>query len=93
VLELAENPGIAVLVESIRSTLAGDLAALSRAYSVKLDGDASNWRLVLRPRDASLTTLVERIEIGGADAQLRTVEILQADGDRSMMTISPSTAR
>jgi hypothetical protein len=92
-LELAENPGIAVLVESIRSTLAGDLAALSRAYSVKLDGDASNWRLVLRPRDASLTTLVERIEIGGADAQLRTVEILQADGDRSMMTISPSTAR
>jgi len=93
VLELAENPGIAVLVESIRSTLAGDLAALSRAYSVRLDGDSSNWRLVLRPRDASLTTLVERIEIGGADAQMRTVEIVQADGDRSVMTISPSTVR
>jgi hypothetical protein len=48
---------------------------------------------VLRPRDASLTTLVERIEIGGADAQMRTVEIVQADGDRSVMTISPSTVR
>ena len=93
VLELAENPGIAVLVESIRTTLAGDLASLSRAYSVRLDGDASKWRLVLRPRDASLTSLVERIEIGGVEAQVRTVEIFQADGDRSMMTISSATAR
>jgi len=90
-LELDENPGIAVLVESIRATVAGDLASLARVYSVQLDGDASKWRLVLRPRDASLTT-VERIEIGGVEAQVRSVEIFQADGDRSVMTIS-SAAR
>ncbi len=86
---LRENPAVAVLVESIRGTLAGDLASLTRTYSVGLDGNATKWRLVLRPLDPSLATLVERVEIGGAQAQVRTVEIFQTDGDRSVMTLSP----
>lgn len=88
-LRLRENPQVAVLVESIRATLAGDLAALTRTYSAALEGNTTRWRLVLRPLDPALGTLVERIEIGGNDAQVRTVEIFQADGDRSVMTISP----
>jgi outer membrane lipoprotein-sorting protein len=88
---LRDNPGVAVLVESIRATLAGDLATLTRTYSVALDGNAAKWRLVLRPLDPAVATLVERIEIGGAQADVRTVEIFQADGDRSVMTIVPGT--
>jgi hypothetical protein len=88
---LRENPGVAVLVESIRATLAGDLAALTRTYSAALDGTRAKWRLVLRPLDPSVATLVERIEIGGANDDVRTVEIFQADGDRSLMTITPGT--
>lgn len=90
-LRLSENPQVAVLVESIRGTLAGDLASLTRTYSAALDGDPARWRLVLRPLDPALGTLVERIEIGGAEARVRTVEIFQADGDRSVMTIAPLT--
>jgi outer membrane lipoprotein-sorting protein len=88
-LRLRDNPQVAVLVESIRGTLAGDLASLTRTYSTALEGDPAKWRLVLRPLDPALGTLVERIEIGGAQAQVRTVEIFQADGDRSVMTIAP----
>lgn len=88
-LRLNENPQVAVVVESIRGTLAGDLASLIRVYSAGLQGDSARWRLVLRPLDPALGTLVERIEIGGAEAQVRTVEIFQADGDRSVMTIAP----
>jgi hypothetical protein len=88
-LKLREHPAIAVLVESIRSTLAGDLASLTRTYSAALAGDAARWRLTLRPLDPSLGTLVERLEIGGSHAQVRTVEIFQADGDRSVMTLTP----
>lgn len=88
-LRLRDNPQVAVLVESIRSTLAGDLATLTRTYSTALEGSPAKWRLVLRPLDPALGTLVERIEIGGAEAQVRTVEIFQADGDRSVMTIAP----
>ena len=88
---LRENPAVAVLVESIRGTLAGDLAAVTRTYSAGLDGGPSGWRLKLRPLDPALTALVERIEIAGANAQVKSVEIFQADGDRSVMSISPIT--
>jgi hypothetical protein len=90
VLSLRESPAVAVLVESIRGTLAGDLASLTRTYSVALDGNPAAWRLVLRPLDASAATLVERIEIGGAHARVNKVEIFQADGDRSLMAITPA---
>ena len=89
-LRLAENPAVAVLVESIRATLAGDLAGLTRTYSVGLDGRAGRWRLTLRPLDPAAAALVERIEIGGTEARVRTVEIFQADGDRSVMSIVPT---
>lgn len=88
-LKLREHPAIAVLVESIRSTLAGDLASLIKTYSTALAGDEARWRLTLRPLDPSLGTLVERLEIGGSQAQVRTVEIFQADGDRSVMSLTP----
>ena len=80
-----------MLVESLRATLAGDLDALTRTYSVALTGNVARWRLTLRPLDASVAPLVERIEIGGAQAQVGTVEIFQPDGDRSVMTITPAS--
>jgi len=86
---LHEQPAVAALVDSIRSTLAGDLAALTRDYSVSLDGTNGRWRLVLRPLDASVASLVERVEIAGAQARVDTVEIFQGDGDRSVMSIAP----
>lgn len=88
-LRLRQNPQLAALIESIRGTLAGDLASLTRTYSTALDGTPARWRLILRPLDPSQGAFVERIEIGGTESQVRTVEIFQVDGDRSMMTITP----
>ena len=87
---LRDNPQVAILVESIRGTLAGDLAALTRTYSAGLEGDPASWRLKLRPLDPSLATLVERIEIAGTQGQVKAVEIFQADGDRSVMSLAPA---
>ena len=88
-LDLRANPAVAVLVESIRATLAGDLVALQRAYSTGLDGTPERWRLTLRPLDPAGAAIVERIDIDGEKAVVKTVEIRQADGDRSVMTITP----
>ena len=88
-LGLKDNPGVAVLVESIRATLAGDLEALAKAYSVRLEGPERDWRLVLRPLDRVAAQLVDRVEIAGARSQVNRIEIFQADGDRSVMTIAP----
>lgn len=88
-LSLRANPAVAVLVESIRATLAGDLDALNRSYSAGLDGSPERWRLTLRPLDPAGIELVERIDIEGERAVVKAVEIRQAGGDRSVMTITP----
>ena len=89
IIGLRENPSVAVLVESIRATLAGDLAAVTYSYSVGLEGTPARWRLTLRPLDPAGQQIVERIDIDGAHAVVKAVEIRQADGDRSVMTITP----
>ena len=88
-LGLRENPAVAVLIEGVRATLAGDLAALNRSYSAGLEGTPERWRLTLRPLDPASERLVERIDIDGERAVVKAVEIRQADGDRSVMTITP----
>ena len=89
-LSLAQYPEIGVFIDSIRGTLAGDRAALEKAYELSLSGTAAQWALKLVPRDASLQRIVKTIEIEGAQGQVRRVEIQQADGDRSLMTIAPA---
>ena len=89
-ISLSDNPAIGTLIESIRATLAGDLASIQRAYSAELSGNADGWRIVLRPLDAAVTPLVKSIEIAGVGGEVRQVEVFQADGDRSVMTITKS---
>ena len=85
---LRDQPGVAVLVESIRATLAGNLDELTRTYSASVSGEAARWKLTLHPLDPAVSTLVDRIDIGGEEARVRTVEIFQKDGDRSVMTLT-----
>ena len=89
VLALAEHPEVALLIESIRGTLAGDREALERSYTLRLEGDERAWRLFLVPREASLARLVKSVEIDGSQAQLQRVQVEQADGDSSLMQIRP----
>lgn len=89
VLSLALHPEIAVLIESIRGTLAGDRASLERTYALALEGDANAWRLVLTPKEEALKQLVAKVTIEGSQARVDRVEIDQADGDRSLMQIRP----
>ena len=88
-LALADYPDIAPLIDSIRATLAGDRAALERTFRVEFTGPLSQWQLLLTPRDAAVAHSVRRIRIDGTEQQLREVEIVQPDGDRSVMTLGP----
>ena len=87
VLQLKDYPEVAGMIESIRATLAGDRKALERVYHLALDGDTERWMLVLTPLDAKVGKVIARIRMEGAGDGVRSVEILQADGDSSLMTI------
>lgn len=87
-LSLQEYPVLRAFVESIRATLAGDAAALNRFYSAKLVGNRAKWQLVLVPRDLETQRLIRAIYIGGSAELIRSVEVQQNDGDRSVMTLT-----
>ncbi len=87
VLQLKDYPEVAGMIESIRATLAGDRKALERVYHLALNGDTERWTLVLTPLDAKVGKVIARIRMAGVKDVVRSVEILQADGDSSLMTI------
>ncbi|MFN4063373.1 MAG: LolA-related protein [Parazoarcus communis] len=88
-LRLRDYPEVAALIDSIRATLAGDQQRLARSYALSVGGQASRWQLDLLPSDPGISKVVSRIRIGGRHGAVNEVEILQADGDRSVMSITP----
>lgn len=91
-LALRDYPEVAAFVDSIRGTLAGDREALERAYALALEGDATRWTLTLTPLAQRMRAVVDKIRIRGARGTVTEVEILQADGDYSLMRIDKATA-
>jgi outer membrane lipoprotein-sorting protein len=87
-LRLADYPAAQAFVASIRGTLAGDLATLRRHYRVELEGSWPDWRLHLLPSELQTAELVQKVLIGGAGGRVQRIEILEASGDRSVMTIA-----
>lgn len=86
-LHLQDYPEVAAFIDSIRGTLAGDRKALERTYQLGLEGSIQSWKLLLTPIDGKMKKVVEQINISGVNDEVRTIEINQADGDSSLMSI------
>ncbi len=85
---LEDHPEIAVHVEGLRACLAGDLDTLLRHYRASLAGSAAQWQLTLVPRDARAAAQVQGITLGGEQGDIRSVQVLLADGDSSLTRIA-----
>ena len=89
VLQLQSYPEIAAFIDSIRGTMAGDRAALERNFKLSLEGSEQDWTLGLVPTNDKMKKVVQKLRMGGSGGELRSIAILQADGDSSVMTITP----
>jgi hypothetical protein len=89
VVDLNGEPVVRALVDAIRGTLSGDLAALRRSYRVRMDGNFATWRLTMIPTDSSVAQFVSAMTIEGAGTSLRVVETRQTNGDDMRMTVTP----
>jgi outer membrane lipoprotein-sorting protein len=87
-LALREHPGLWAFIESIRSTLAGDLATLKRFYDVRLEGDMAAWGLLLTPTDQRMRRAAAEIRVGGSGSSVNRIEIVELGGDRSVTVIA-----
>ena len=91
VMDLHAYPQVQPFVESIRATLAGDRSSLQRLFHLDFTGSVARWTLTLVPLESKVKQSVAQVRIDGARDQLLKVEIRQPDGDRSLMTLRPST--
>jgi outer membrane lipoprotein-sorting protein len=91
-LRLQDHPEVASVVESIRGTLSGDKAALERNYTVNFAGEQGKWQLTLTPLQKEVGKVVRKIQMTGADANIKTITFDQSDGDRIEMTVSKVVA-
>lgn len=87
--DLRDHPDIATLIDGIRATLNGDLTTLQKHYTLTLDGAPAHWTLTLVPRNDKAREHVRDIRIGGHEGVVKTVTVEQADGDVSVMHITP----
>ena len=88
---LQRYPVMWAFVEGLRGTLAGNGEALRRFYAIKLQGSREHWRLDLDPLDDAMREIITSIRIEGAEARIGTIEILEKNGDRSVMSIMPES--
>lgn len=92
-INLGNQPEALAFVDSIRGTLAGDRAALERNYGLHLAGTPERWTLTLLPSDTRIAALLQRIIVSGSRDRIRTIEYVQSDGDRSLLTLEPIAGR
>ena len=92
-VSLDDYPEIAVHVEGIRACLAGDRAGLERIYRVELSGSAAQWKMTLVPLNEKAAAQVKALQLGGEQADIRTVQVLLTDGDSSTMYIARPQSR
>jgi hypothetical protein len=91
-LALTDLPDGGLAINSLRGTMAGDLAALRRGWNVTLFGERRIWTLSLTPLSAAVAQYIETVLIQGQQDQIDRIEIRQADGVRSVMQIKPAAA-
>lgn len=90
-LQLQDYPELAAFIDSIRGILAGDRQALERKFRLTLEGSAEGWVLQLLPVDETMQAVVWRIRIAGVRDDVRSIKMIQADGDYSLMRIERLT--
>ena len=89
VVDLTKQAPLLAWIEGVRAALAGDVAALRRYFDPTVTGDLERWSMVLVPRDERLRTVLAKITVGGERDVIRSIELDETSGDRSVMTIVP----
>lgn len=84
---LSDYPALEAFVSALRSILAGDQRSLERTYATALEGTEDAWLLSLTPRPQQLRDAVSEVRITGAGGNIQSIEVMEAGGDRSIITI------
>ena len=89
-LDLAANPVARQFAENMVALWSGDRARLEKLYRLEFTADAARWQLVLVPRSPTLARFIEKLALRGDGAEMRELELVEADGDRTLTQFASS---
>jgi hypothetical protein len=89
-IDLAANPVARQFAENMVALWSGDRARLEKLYRLDFSAEAARWQLVLVPRSPTLGRFVARLALRGDGAEMRELELVEADGDRTLTTFTRS---
>jgi hypothetical protein len=88
-VRLSSEPLVAAFAAGLRGVLSGNAALLAEHYTMALEGTPAGWRLALTPRDGETARYVERLVVTGRAERIATLEVIEASGDRAVLTVNP----
>ncbi|HEX5660239.1 MAG TPA: outer membrane lipoprotein carrier protein LolA [Polyangiales bacterium] len=92
-MDLSSQPALRVLIDTFVSVLGGDLAALERVATVRVEPQGAGYRIHVTPKDDKVKRLVKAMSFDGEGAKLTRMELLDANGDTTVTTFSALTLR
>jgi Outer membrane lipoprotein carrier protein LolA-like len=80
-------PALSALIDAMRGALSGNATLLEETFKVKIDGSPGQWKLTLIPKEAIQFGYIHKITISGKQDTIDSMEVLQSDGDRSVLSM------
>lgn len=88
-LHVNDHPALEGVAAAILGMLSGNRGMLENRFALEFDSTREGWRLDLLPKIPGLRDQIERIRFEGEGASLLRMHTYHADGDTSLMRISP----
>jgi len=88
VISIDDHPELRSMVESVRSTLAGNSSELENNFAVEVSGSTTTWSIELTPVSEKLSKTIESIQIAGSGAKISEFQTRETDGDVSTMKLT-----
>lgn len=79
---------LSAMFAGLLGTLAGNEDALRDDFHVGFNAEACWWRMTLVPKLKRVLAKVREINLRGTDERIEEAEVVQANGDRSVLRIS-----
>ena len=88
-MELAAQPAVRILVDTFVSVLAGDGASLEKLAKLEVEAlPEGAFQIRVTPKDPAVLKIVRSMSFAGKGAELSRMELLDANGDRTVTTFS-----
>lgn len=86
-LDARDEPGLRAINALLFALMSADLDRLAERFHIEGQAGASDWRIVLTPRDTALAQWLARVELQG-ERYVNSATLTEARGDESVLRFS-----